>query len=127
MTKTEQALNKAREALEEAANVLEKLKPEGHGNGTIVRARDAISALTAASAEAQPSQEPIGETHNMLVSLNKNGETLDGKFKLVPVEPTLQMLEEIRLMPYFTDRALRVRYQSMLSAAPSSQKEGEQG
>jgi hypothetical protein len=52
MANTEQALNKAIEALTEAANVIEKLKPAANGNGTIVRARDAIAALTAASAEA---------------------------------------------------------------------------
>lgn len=55
MANTEQALNKAREALEEAANVIAKIKPDGNGNGTIVRARDAIAAIEAL---AQPSQEP---------------------------------------------------------------------
>lgn len=42
----------------------------------------------------------------------------DSKWRLVPEEPTAEMLEEIRLIPHFTQRALAVRYQAMLAAAP---------
>jgi hypothetical protein len=42
------------------------------------------------------------------------------KWKLVPVEPTPEMLEEICIIEGFTEQALKVRYAAMLAAAPVS-------
>ncbi len=41
-------------------------------------------------------------------------------WKLVPVVPTPEMIEEIRLNPAFSDRAMHVRYAALLAAAPPS-------
>ena len=39
-------------------------------------------------------------------------------YKLVPIEPTEKMLDQIALVDSFSYEALRVRYKAMLSAAP---------
>lgn len=41
-------------------------------------------------------------------------------WQLVPIEPTPEMLKEICLIEQFSDNALTVRYQAMLSAAPKT-------
>lgn len=41
-------------------------------------------------------------------------------WKLVPVEPTRQMLDEIHLVSEFTVKALAARYRAMLAAAPAA-------
>ena len=46
-----------------------------------------------------------------------SADVLDG-WKLVPVEPTETMLEEIHLVKEFTHKAMSVRYKAMLDAAP---------
>jgi hypothetical protein len=43
-------------------------------------------------------------------------------WKLVPVEPTDAMLEEITLIKGFTERAMVVRYKAMLDAAPTPER-----
>lgn len=48
-------------------------------------------------------------------------------WKLVPLEPTPQMLEQIKFLDDITARAMTVRYKAMLAAAPTpAQQEGEQ-
>ena len=44
-------------------------------------------------------------------------------WKLVPVEPTEEMLKEIDLMEGFSSQALRVRYAAMLAAVPAAPKD----
>ncbi|WP_158665246.1 hypothetical protein [Ensifer adhaerens] len=46
-------------------------------------------------------------------------------WKLVPLEPTPQMLEQIKFLDDITDRAMTARYKAMLAAAPTQQG-GEQ-
>ena len=41
-------------------------------------------------------------------------------WKLVPVEPTSEMLDEIELVDRYSDCALTVRYRAMLDAAPEA-------
>lgn len=41
-------------------------------------------------------------------------------WQLVPIDPTPEMLKEICLIEQFSDNALTVRYQAMLSAAPKT-------
>ena len=50
-------------------------------------------------------------------STQTSADVLDG-WKLVPVEPTETMLEEIHLVKEFTHKAMSVRYKAMLDAAP---------
>lgn len=38
-------------------------------------------------------------------------------YVMVPAEPSPEMLEEIRLLDHFSDKALRARYQGMLGVA----------
>jgi len=39
-------------------------------------------------------------------------------YKLVPIEPTIEMLGEIRLIEHFTDAAMVTRYKAMIAVAP---------
>ena len=43
--------------------------------------------------------------------------TIPAGYALVPVDPTDAMLEEIKTDDRYTNRAMRVRYQSMLNSA----------
>ena len=45
-------------------------------------------------------------------------------WQLVPLEPTPQMLEQIKFMDNITDLAMTARYKAMLAAAPTQQQEG---
>ena len=47
-------------------------------------------------------------------------------WKLVPEEPTPQMLDEIHLVSEFTGKALTTRYRAMLAAAPAAPAQAEQ-
>jgi len=42
------------------------------------------------------------------------------KYKVVPVEPTKEMLSEIHLIECFSFEALQTRYAAMISAAPDT-------
>lgn len=55
----------------------------------------------------------------MKIELDENGYTPDGKWKLVPVEPTTEMLEEIWLDDRYKEVAMKRRYQALLAAAPT--------
>jgi len=53
--------------------------------------------------------------------MNASADVPDG-WKLVPLEPTLKMLEEIHLVKEFTHQAMTARYVALLDAAPEPPK-----
>ena len=55
----------------------------------------------------------------MLVELNDKGVTECGKWKLVPVEPTLKMTHSVWCVESFSAKET---YKSMLAAAPTYKK-----
>lgn len=55
---------------------------------------------------------------NELLALRKGREIPEG-WKLVPVEPTPEMLEEIWLDERFKEMAMKRRYYALLAAAPT--------
>lgn len=56
----------------------------------------------------------LGDMAKELLALRKSHEG----WKLVPIEPTTEMLEEIWLDERFKEVAIKRRYQALLAAAP---------
>lgn len=65
-----------------------------------------------------PAHSECSEMARELLALRKAHEG----WKLVPVEPTTEMLEEIWLDERFKEVAMKRRYQALLAAAPTPPK-----
>ena len=80
MTTNQDALRMALEAMEEAARVIEALKPAEYGNGTIVRLRRAHAALSAPlPKEALEDQEEMRESLREAVAGSLNSTYVCGR------------------------------------------------